>query len=501
MRRLAGVIGCWLLVLDVSLAQEDAPWPPDPDTFFVPGVEILSSTVSDNSSSTNDTPSGFCKPVERLQRSGDWHFYQDEITGEMHLCNAQTNQLSEPLLVPTYSDIQSIASPNNNWVVFFGVLGQGGIPEYFTVYSYQVDSGDQYLLGQIPYDRLYEYIFFSEWVSDTKGSVFYITMPESLSDRLYAFDASQPDSLQLVGNGWFIFHDDPARFEDLRTKRFLEYKTGAESDPVPCSLTVYDAYGVNQFELGKDCTSLLRLGNYYFYLAIETRESSEGVLLMQLSRVLGYKHELFHGEIESLDSVSPDGRYVVLLMDNNGRIDALDTEFLDWIDLTESNAFAAIWDTQLSRMLDDFVYASEILQPQDFSGNARYIQWIDDKTVLLGIEQFSLLFSVRLIALNSRGFTLSVVNDIAAPFVLSPDRKSLLAVADNQDSLQETLGITTFSNSMFQPIISADVFDSYTLGDMTWETDDAIMINVHPKSDYDRLITYIIRPPNLITPN
>jgi hypothetical protein len=54
--------------------------------------------------------------------------------------------------------------------------------------------------------------------------------------------------------------------------------------------------------------------------------------------------DLFAGEIEAVTNVSPDGRYVVLLMDDNGRIDAIpDVNWMSWS--RWGNPYWAVFDT------------------------------------------------------------------------------------------------------------------------------------------------------------
>ena len=63
-------------------------------------------------------------------------------------------------------------------------------------------------------DMIQQYIYFSNWVSNTQASV-QQSGPETFGADVYAFDVTKPNSLKLVIEGrWSQFFDDPPREED-----------------------------------------------------------------------------------------------------------------------------------------------------------------------------------------------------------------------------------------------------------------------------------------------
>ena len=95
------------------------------------------------------------------------------------------------------------------------------------------------------------------WVSAEKGALCEVDRFYSWAAVHYqAFDVTQPGSLERLFYGWDnAFYDaDNAQFVQLYSEDYSTSISGARSgEHRPCTLRIYDAEGMHEFELDYEC--------------------------------------------------------------------------------------------------------------------------------------------------------------------------------------------------------------------------------------------------------
>jgi hypothetical protein len=93
-----------------------------------------------------------------------------------------------------------------------------------------------------------------------------------------------------------------------------------------CVLSIYYPLNGETFdhELAYACGNIFAPNdNEYVYLGFNLDGTSG---LYRFNAASGEQTEYFRGELESLDSISPNGRYAVVVTDNSGQVDTVDLE-------------------------------------------------------------------------------------------------------------------------------------------------------------------------------
>ncbi len=444
--------------------------------------------------------------VKDLPGQGFWlYVYSDSQT---RLCFTETGVESDPLpddilwLNGADFGVAPSPTPDGTMVALAGFNMEGAPDGYPVVYSYEVASGTLTYLGTVDdYTGDVGGNQFMKWVSDTQG-IFYIgPSQESLRKQYYGFDVTQPDSLHSIYTGWlYDYHPDPARYEAVTTTAFLQDKTGAEvPNHIPCQFMIYDAHDVHNFTLGYDCSraTVLQAGEGYFYVRIDSNPSTVSTLVY-LDPNTGEQTELVSGEIETLEGASPDGRYVLLGMDKNNHIDAVDYFFdppwYDWAMLQD--AYLAIFDTVMGK----FVYQTE-------SYNGSEASWLDNHSLMLLTypityapnatgENQTIPESLYLIDLVEDVPRIAKVDGIATASaqLLAPDRQHLVATREDASNLV----VVDFTTQTFVPLLKLPEHDVYALV-FNWTDNGLLEIKVNPKIgwqiDTSRSVIYTVRVP------
>ncbi|MEQ8676747.1 MAG: hypothetical protein RLP44_06430 [Aggregatilineales bacterium] len=279
---------------------------------------------------------------------GEWFpmiVWNDISTGDidtMRLCFTETDELTEPL--PTdidwfYCCGALSVNTTGEWLILTATAGEVTVetqtygPTWYVYYGYEIKTGNLHRIGELP-TRL-EFSFppgvSSGWVDDTHGILYDFAGGESSPDDFYAFNVTQPDSLQLFMHGWLLWSsweyiDYNQSYQTLETSAQVQYITGSRiTDHQPCILYIYDTYGIREFELGYDCLAahFFYADGAYYTIQADTNQSETSTLL-RVDSLTGEITELFMGEIEGFLQLSPDGRYATLMMDNNGQVDRVD---------------------------------------------------------------------------------------------------------------------------------------------------------------------------------
>lgn len=361
----------------IVYAQEEPSWPPDPTTIFTSNVEIVETEVIKPNDPYLDYQSGILKiydeinhewrnlslPQEvnedaRVTKRSDgvillyqhapdarawfvrantfkpidltcadhlgslyheyvWGIAQNSETGSKFLCFIETGEWITELPANT-AFITPSQSPDEKYVVLLGYEN-----EEYTLYSYDVETKDTLQLGKFQRTSGESYWpQFDQWVSNTRGFIRYTNPPGWDSDSFYAFDTTQPGSVELIRGSFGGILSNPPRYEEITTTGLETAITGAEVEHSPCELTVYDAKGVRRHNLGYDCgsTRLFYSHGRYFYVRIDD-ENSTTATLTGLNPENGRTIDYYSAEIEWFHSLSPDNHYALFVLDTNGKID------------------------------------------------------------------------------------------------------------------------------------------------------------------------------------
>lgn len=286
-----------------------------------------------------------------------WAYYHDPETEQTHLCSIETGYLSLPLpddidwlLLGRWSHPVA-PSPNGDWLVIKGVSPGGSQGQ--RIYAYEVATDTLNDLGRIDVDEAGNY-FISEsssvrWLTDTQIIVSSRAMPEWSWEELFLGDVTQPGSLiPIIGHMRFspVYYDDPPRYEVVpglnRSRVLLE----------DCVLQVYDlaAQRLSEYALGELCDYGIILPDgdgARLYLAYDP--DLKYTTLVRFNPFTGERADLFTGEIESLESVSSNGRYVVLVMDSSGWLDSFPNSYIQWPQVR--NAQLVLYDLVEQRII------------------------------------------------------------------------------------------------------------------------------------------------------
>ncbi len=249
------------------------------------------------------------------------------------------------------------------------------------------------VLGSMQYwSDVDDYASVCDWMTPTKGL---ICVNNSAFDwaatGYYAFDLTQPNSLQSVFGGWgdTIFKlENPTRYFSIDSEYYVSFVSSGSRWDTPCQINVYDIIGLHTHRLGGAClpfvwgadsiSAVYGVPNFY-YLA--TDEIAQSMLYTGISSLHRFDAEtetmsepLLTGEIENILGVSPDERYIALIMDNNGVLD-FPWQHGSYLDKEWP---VAILDTHSGKI----VYQTE---PIGITGGSD-AEWIDNDTLILMSE-------------------------------------------------------------------------------------------------------------------
>lgn len=298
--------------------------------FYHNGLE--GDWIFDSTTGTFTPPERICgDTLKALPGEGEWIYTDDERSA---LCFTEDGRLHE-LSPQEFRWGMLTTSPDNQYVV---VIESGITPEgenvfrtqALGVYSYHLESAALTFLGQLEaYRRSNPQWGFEEWVSDTRGTLHLGDQNYAyLGYDYYAFDVTQPDSLKSAFMAWnetLSFYPQGRLYMTLWSQDYYGFQTGsALGEPTPCFLTVYDADGVHQENVGDECpmialdyyTNVLWLrgssGKRYFYLAKNDGKETTNLYAYNLAERTNT--HLFTSEISAILGTSPDERYIVLTL-------------------------------------------------------------------------------------------------------------------------------------------------------------------------------------------
>ena len=234
----------------------------------------------------------------------EWVFVLDPQVETVQLCNQNTGRLSGPLPGSYiggpggWSDI--VQSPQEDFLLLIAGSNSGG---YYAFYGFNLTTETITSLGSIGGQSFLG--DFQDWINDTQF-VFEIYASIDGRNGIYTGDITQPDSFART------FWDDA---NALGYNGFELFRNMAN-----CTVAHYPWQSIQVFmyELGNHCEAIYRLPNSTYIALLDDTETSRRLVkqgAMDTEPII-----LHEGEIEYLCSVSPTGRYVILLTDENGQV-------------------------------------------------------------------------------------------------------------------------------------------------------------------------------------
>ncbi len=320
---------------------------------------------------------------------GQWvAAYAPGTSDHATLCHSETGEQRDILPVEM-EGWRTWTSPDDVWLVLLGVdLKQ----LQFLIYAYPLAGGNPTLLGAEEWGMDQSY-WLCGWVSAEKGVIcgsdpYHSWVPVSYQ----AFDVTQANSLEHLFSGWdnVFFDEEHAQYVALRSERYAAYHTNSLGSGRPCTLYIFNADGLHQFDLNFECRVVApdlsggdfvlgdyrlfyRQDNMLYFLTIDSEEATIAELrsynLALDPSAPSQTEVLFEGEIETIWGVSPDGRYIVLITNDNLQFDLNP----NWIyrpmgwQITIVDRTQEVWDLR---------YQSEPMSPG-------LTIWLDDHTVVI----------------------------------------------------------------------------------------------------------------------
>jgi hypothetical protein len=427
------------------------------------------------------------------------NYYRSE---DMFLCQTETGQMRQPKGI-NLEDMGLLATPNPNRIL----MQQYNTTDY-PMFMYDAEQDLVVSLGTVS-RQLDNEVSICDWFTDTKG----ILCTEDGYGRdyigrgYYEFDMMQENSIQPLFMGWsgtISSLSNPKRYFSVYDAQYTGHQIGTAIDSYACVLSIYDAAGLRDHFLGNVCIPRLTWqygsslffwhGDHLYYLTTKAQQKASSLHYYDLETDQ-ISEPLLSGEVESIISVSPDERYIALVLDDNGRLDfAWDSEYC-----CANPMPLGILDTQTG----DIVYRSE---PMGIY-YASQVQWIDDATAIVAVsesyrssrydrESLETPASTRRINLGETDVTESITTDYHCEYevmgypsnlagTLSPDNH--YCIADSRFLLD----LETFEDI---PIMNAAALDAYRVS-LGWDTDGILTATVTTHDNWERSITYLVTLP------
>ena len=315
-------------------------------------------------------------------REAEWVIVYED--GQPILCYAQTGEMRD-ILPPDYIGWYEFASPDGRYVLLAGLKIE------YDIYAYDVENDTLALLGSVSrnLDNTPEVC---QWFNNEQGVL-------CLSDyygrgyvaaSYYTFDVSEAHLLEFAFYRFgesVIFLNDLSRYIALLSEAYSVNFTGSiPREHQPCQIVTVDVNGTTRQDVGYECVTLnlrdypdisgyaispyLRVENQLYFLTIDSPDTAIAALKV-FDMETGETETLLEAEIETLLSISPDGHYGVLVLDDNGIRDGCCIEDgLNRISILR---------------LDDggtVVYQSEPIGIH----TADQIAWLDNETIIIGTK-------------------------------------------------------------------------------------------------------------------
>lgn len=439
--------------------------------------------------------------------NGRWVVAVFDDGGEGHaiLCHSETGEMRD-VLPDDYVRWRVATSPDNSWLVLVG-YSSSAFPVEFHILAYDLHHDTFQTLGSIDIMTSESMPGVCGWLSDTQGVLCAAGDHNWQAGLFYTFDVTQAESLSLASHAWgetLYTVTNPTRYVTLNSTEYSNKVTWSLGPHRPCTLTVIDAAGVRQHELGYDCVLFTPDNDFYcdytpgiwagdtlYYL---TTASDDAPIsdLRSFNLVSETGNEaLFTGEIEAILNVSPDQRYIVLLIDDNG---ALDRDVDRCSDQWRGGWQVAIFDQDTGTI----IYRSEPIgvylptQVVWLDEHTIFVSAADDFTAITVTLEGDTIFltspsSMRRIVIN-RDDTLDI--QITTRFAL--DLRDYRVAPNNRYVFSDN---TLFDMIAFEPVLVLrdDIPADYEISSR-WTDDSRLRVTVKSKTTSEH-VTYLITLP------
>jgi hypothetical protein len=331
-----------------------------------------------------------------------------------------------------------------------------------------------------------------QWISDTRAIFYRGFMPEWGEKDYYAFDVTQENSM-VSFTGWARYQENPTRYEYLQTYYELTHRSDAPGYPW-CEIMVYNPLTMTAqtYTLAHDCFGRVMWdGRRYFY-ASYTSDNSDGLTLYSLDIETGETTAwVTRSDLMALDSLSPDGRYVVMML-NDGQRANIEGPYPPYVELDPFiyegpfTSYFAIFDTFEGR----WVYETDNWQ-------GSIADWIDSNTFLwFGWETPS---TAHIFQIDDTGVTeIGQINNVVAQISpLSPDRHFLLIWNENE-SARNSLNAFDVQNQRELSLVYWPDPEHYYVA-LNWAGEHNVTLTIYQsidgRVDNRKSVTYVINYP------
>jgi hypothetical protein len=467
-----------------------------PRTRFLDGVWIFNPVAEQFSH-----PEMACGVLQDLSGESEWIPYQPEANGEYYLCNTETGELGEilPISQDEHACLQAIGddpmfftSPDGQWVLF-SICKESQI----MFYGYEVTTKRISHLGTTSY---FGEQIKAEWFTNTR-IVIHLDQYQGNPDRytLFVADSNQLDSLVEVFSQRYqplVYRDNPPSYE------FVELEYGARGGPVPeseleahlnqtCGLQVYNLetrqkvtypYIEGVCETGiviPDDTGdrLARSLNY------DQNSKIPSATLIRFNPETGSREELWTGEIQWIDKISPDGRYVLLAVVDAERV-------LPYVGLIESELGSdapqlALFDLQV----EEIIHTRQV-ERQTVSSFELPVYWLSENTFFIHNweDPYFLYMGGNIVQIRDGKLN---ETEIITDGWFSPDNSR---VPIRTDDLQKIEILDIFSGETTPLIKSLDTYNTFGI---QWRDNEHIVITVIERKGEEFIIRgrWLVRVP------
>ncbi|MCA9883147.1 MAG: hypothetical protein KC708_09260 [Anaerolineae bacterium] len=459
------------------------------------GFWAFSSTLAretwifDPTTVTFTRPSAVCNGwVQALHDEAQWIIIETE--GSYRLCNTETNEVSSAIpyqaddgYCPNQWRKPIDTSPDEQYILFFC----GGTE--FDAYSYNVQQEDFTRLGNSTV-RQNENVEIVRWLSDTKAIIHTYPSWNPPANSYYVVNVASEGGLEFIHSDLYaapLYFNDPPRIEWMPCEFSrcgvieVDDETASADSPessVSNSLHQYNFLsgelviypnieninGVSALIPDGSGDRIYRHLNYVEETVFQYTAPS--ATLIRFNYETKQTTEIYTGEIEWMESFSPDGRYLVLEIGDN---DEVASSFL----LAENQAGydpvgragLAILDLQTNALVYEATGSQWGLD--EFGLDPLSLTWIDsDRFLIHGVdENFDQLVEL--------GDTIEILATFRnASTLLSPDHR--LVLIRNDDT---SLSLYRIDTQEIIQVIDSSALDNYGISSY-WLTNQQILLTI-----------------------
>ncbi len=454
--------------------------------------------IFDPRSGTFTSPESACGLLKDLPGEGKWVLYQSADQAPFQLCFTETGEMKPPFPADVQAGLCNnwhsppATSPDGQWVVFADC---GFDPNPDILYAYNVKTDQLIKLGTGPAQDN-ETVEVDTWV-DSTHPVFHI-----YSARNPAFysvliaDVTQPNSLRLIVDmlsQWPMYSPDMQSLE-----WFPNSQAGIPGDSSGefCQL--------HHFNLKTQTLTLSRLiphvcggipildgSGDYLYRSVTFPETGlpATATLTRYNLQTGKTNDLYIGEIEWLQSVSPDGRYALLILDNNGKIEYpydWEPDQYPWDE--DSTAWTAIFDLQTRKIVYQLSNVANT-----FLGGYPTVDWLGNDQILVTVNEGDVLnhtTSGRIVTLHNPIMETGLLGQIFGHY-----NENNLLLRDQFDNLTQ-IDLFNISAGRYVPITRAVRSAQYQIN-LSTQTDGTLELIISDAQQADQrtvLADWLVRP-------